>query len=163
MTGWESSKLRGFGEGVERQGWGRIRIIFHKEGKLNYPNCKHNSYSTYPHFTFCSAFTWLCGVHKETESVKRKQRSQSYSPIGAIANELDGLKVTLQWFPARRGAGCSALNQIHPMKKGKKKKERKTLTLTFIIHALHDFIVTMGRDCSALVWQTSEETPFIYV
>lgn len=44
------------------------------------------------------------------ESVVFKQWWLSYSPIGAIANEFDGLKIALQRFPARRGAGCSALN-----------------------------------------------------
>lgn len=49
------------------------------------------------------------GGHKK-ESVVFKQWWLSYSPVGAITNEFDCLKVALQWFPARRGAGCSALN-----------------------------------------------------
>lgn len=47
--------------------------------------------------------------HKK-ESAVFKQWWLSHSPIGAIANEFDGLKIALQWFSARRGAGCSALN-----------------------------------------------------
>lgn len=54
-----------------------------------------------------------CSTHKE-ESVVFKQCCLSFSPIGAVANEFDGLKVALQRFPARRGAGCSALNDPKP-------------------------------------------------
>ena len=57
----------------------------------------------------------ICGIDKETESVEHKQ-SLSYSPIGAIANKLYSLKVTLQWFPSRRGTGRSALNHPNPEK-----------------------------------------------
>lgn len=58
-----------------------------------------------------------------TQSVK--QRSLSYSPIGAIANELYGLKVALQWFPARRGAGRTALNHANAKKERERKRERE--------------------------------------
>lgn len=34
----------------------------------------------------------------------------AYSPVGAVANELDGLEVALQGFPPGGGAGRSALN-----------------------------------------------------
>lgn len=46
-----------------------------------------------------------------------QQRNLSHSPIGAIANEFDGLKVALQRFPARRGACDSALNHIKNTKR----------------------------------------------
>lgn len=65
-----------------------------------------------------------CGGHKK-ESVVFNQWWPSYSPVGAIANEFDGLKIALQWFPARRGAGCSALNypkQELVFSRGKKKQ-----------------------------------------
>lgn len=79
-------------------------------------------------FLFC--FYWaLRGVHKETVSVECKQRSLSYSPIGAIANELDSLKVALQWFPARRGAGCSALNHTRPKTQGMENNRNLTAAL----------------------------------
>lgn len=50
-----------------------------------------------------------CAGHRK-EAVVFKQCRLPYSPIGAIANEFDGLKIALQWFPARRGADCTALN-----------------------------------------------------
>lgn len=83
-------------------------------------------------FRFYLAFR---GVHKESESVECQQRTLSYSPIGAITNELDGFKVALQWFPTRRGAGCSALNHTHSTKEKGEKNNNRNLAHVLLLNA----------------------------
>lgn len=68
-----------------------------------------------------------------TDSVKRKQRSLSYSPIGAVANELYSLKVALQWFPTRRGAGCTALNHANPNERERERGRGKKITAAVLL------------------------------
>lgn len=68
-----------------------------------------------------------------TDSVKCKQRSLSYSPIGAVANELYSLKVAFQWFPTRRGAGCTALNYTNPNERERERRRGKKITAAVLL------------------------------